>query len=86
MTKNNQKPRNHMHMKKRKCGIKNQKNIKRGLKMKEPLLCSQCNLGKKVSIVGDGITEPPYLQMIRCPFDNEYYKYPDDECNQIDET
>lgn len=37
-------------------------------------------------VVGNGITEPPYLQLIRCPFEAEYYKYPDDECCHQEEA
>lgn len=50
------------------------------------IFCDECPLGKKETIVGNGITEPPYLQLIRCPFETEYYKYPDDECSHRDEA
>lgn len=45
------------------------------------LFCEECPLGKIETVLGNGITEPPYLGLIRCPFETEYYKYPDDECN-----
>lgn len=53
--------------------------------MDEKPRCCSCGLGREERIVGNGITEPPYLCLIRCPFDNEYYKYPDDECTHKDE-
>lgn len=53
--------------------------------MDEKTRCCSCSLGREERIVGNGITEPPYLWLIRCPFDNEYYKYPDDECTHKDE-
>lgn len=43
--------------------------------------CENCNIGNKETVLGNGITEPPYISLIRCPFEKEYYKYPDDECN-----
>lgn len=48
--------------------------------MDSPTICANCPLGNPKTVCGNGITEPPYLQLIRCPFENEYYKYPDDEC------
>lgn len=43
--------------------------------------CEKCSFGKAEIVVGNGITEPPYLKLVRCPFEKEYYKYPDDKCN-----
>lgn len=40
-----------------------------------------CNIGNKETVLGNGVTEPPYLNLVRCPFEKEYYKYLDDECN-----
>ena len=48
-------------------------------------LCGECPIGKIETIVGNGITEPPYLSLVRCPFDNKFYKYRDDECNHQEE-
>jgi hypothetical protein len=48
--------------------------------MEIKMICEECTLGKTERVVGNGITEPPYLFLIRCPFETEYYKYPDDEC------
>lgn len=50
-----------------------------------PIFCSDCPHGKPEIVCGNGITEPPYLRLIRCPFETEYYKYPDDECNHKEE-
>lgn len=44
--------------------------------------CSNCQHGKTEIVVGNGITEPPYLKMVRCPFDNKYYKHLDQECDK----
>lgn len=30
------------------------------------MLCSECLKGKKERVLGNGITEPPYLLLIRC--------------------
>lgn len=49
---------------------------------KFPLTCGSCPIGKTQRIVGNGITEPPYLQVIRCPYDDKHYKCLDDECTQ----
>ena len=35
-------------------------------------------------MVGNGITEPPYLDLIRCPYHDDVYKYPDDECDRLE--
>lgn len=43
--------------------------------------CEECTLGKTERVVGNGITEPPYVWLIRCPFDTKFYHYPDDACN-----
>lgn len=53
--------------------------------MGEKMRCCSCSLGHEERVIGNGITEPPYLWLIRCPFDNAYYKYPDDECAYEDE-
>ena len=45
--------------------------------------CGKCPYGEKKLVVGNWITEPPYISVIRCPYDNEYYKYPDDKCNHM---
>ena len=47
--------------------------------------CKDCPKGRTERVLGNGITEPPYLLLIRCPYENEYYKYPDDECNHIEQ-
>lgn len=44
------------------------------------MTCYDCPKGKSVRIVGNGITEPPYISLIRCPYDDKHYKYPDDVC------
>lgn len=44
------------------------------------MICRECEYGITVKIVGNGITEPPYLSLIRCPYDSEYYKNPNDVC------
>lgn len=44
------------------------------------MTCEECPKGKHVRILGNGITEPPYILLVRCPYDDEYYKYPDDAC------
>lgn len=44
--------------------------------------CETCARGKKETVVGNGITEPPYLSLVRCPNDNEYYKSLDAYCNE----
>ena len=51
------------------------------------MYCEDCHLAKKEKVCGNGITEPPYLSMYRCPYDKEYYHYGDDECkyNEIRE-
>ena len=46
----------------------------------EQLFCGDCSLGKTERVVGNGITEPPYLHLVRCPFEDEYYLYPNNEC------
>lgn len=50
------------------------------------MICGECPKGKTERVVGDGITEPPYVWLVRCPFETEYYKYPDDECCHEDEA
>lgn len=45
------------------------------------MTCHECLRGKPVRIVGNGITEPPYINLVRCPYDNKYYKNPDDTCS-----
>lgn len=48
--------------------------------MYKPITCNECQLGRKVSLVGNGITEPPfYITVIECPFEKEYYM--DKYCN-----
>lgn len=44
------------------------------------MVCENCKLGKSRTIIGNGITEPPYIDVIKCKFDDEYYKYPDTKC------
>ena len=44
------------------------------------MTCEECKIGIKERVLGNGITEPPYLILVRCPYENEYYKYLDDEC------
>lgn len=45
------------------------------------MLCKDCGRGVKKTIPGNGISEPPYVSAIRCPFDDKYYHDPDAECN-----
>ena len=49
------------------------------------MCCGSCPYGHEECVVGNGITEPPYLRLIRCQFETEYYKYPDDECTHMDD-
>ena len=49
------------------------------------MICHDCQLGKEERHVGNGINEPPYIFLVRCPFDNKYYKQWDDECSHEDE-
>lgn len=51
--------------------------------MNQILICSQCNLGKEKLIVGNGITEPPYLTLIQCPFEKIYYVDKYSECTHV---
>lgn len=44
--------------------------------------CETCKRGTKELVLGNGVTEPPYLSLIRCPFDKRYYKARDDYCGQ----
>lgn len=53
--------------------------------MKEKLYCEACPLEHEERVLGNGITEPPYLFLIRCPFDDAYYMHPDDECSHEQE-
>ncbi len=46
------------------------------------MYCRECPVGHKERIVGDGI----YLFLIRCPYDNEYYKHPSDACSHQEKT
>ena len=46
------------------------------------MFCGDCDFGTAEQVVGNGITESPYIWLIRCEFDNELYHYPDDECTQ----
>ena len=48
------------------------------------MYCEDCPLAKKETVCGNGITEPPYFTMCRCPYDKEYYHYGDDECKYND--
>ena len=43
--------------------------------------CKECSRGKKQTIPGNGISEPPYIAVVRCPFDNKFYHNPDADCN-----
>ncbi|MBQ7818400.1 MAG: hypothetical protein IJ341_01755 [Bacteroidales bacterium] len=50
-------------------------------KVKETtLFCGDCPLGTVSTIPGNGIGEPPYISVVRCPYDKEYYHHFDDEC------
>ena len=49
------------------------------------LTCQNCELGKEKVIVGNGISEPPYVHVIKCPFDDEFYKNFEEACNKKDE-
>ena len=44
------------------------------------MLCENCKIGEQKTIPGNGITEPPYIAVVRCPFDDKYYKLWSDEC------
>lgn len=44
--------------------------------------CKTCTYGKKEFVPGNGITEPPYLLLIRCQYDNEYYKSTEEHCRK----
>ena len=46
------------------------------------MLCGDCDFGTTERVVGNGITEPPYVWLVRCEFDDELYHYPDDECTR----
>lgn len=48
--------------------------------------CEDCSLGKAERVVGNGITEPPYLFLVRCPYEQEYYKHPDEDCTHAEEA
>lgn len=50
------------------------------------LTCGTCDIGTPVQILGNGITEPPYMTVIRCPYDTQYYRYLGDECNHREEA
>lgn len=50
--------------------------------MEENRTCETCIYGKKEKVLGNGITEPPYLLLVRCPDDNKYYKNMDDCCSK----
>lgn len=45
------------------------------------MICHECPLGQEERRVGNGMSESPYIFLVRCPFDNEYYKNWDDECD-----
>jgi hypothetical protein len=45
------------------------------------MLCKDCPRGKTERIPGNGISEPPYIQVVRCPFDNKFYHNPGADCN-----
>ena len=49
------------------------------------MICHDCQVGIEERHVGDGINEPPYIFLVRCPFDNQYYKQWDDECDHVEE-
>ncbi len=42
--------------------------------------CGKCKIGKTEKVPGNGITEPPYLMLVRCPFNDRYYHNLEDEC------
>jgi len=44
------------------------------------MTCEECSKGVIKTILGNGITEPPYITVIKCPFDNHFYKNLDYEC------
>lgn len=44
------------------------------------MMCLECERGEKKTVPGNGLTEPPYIEVIRCPFDNKYYHSPFYEC------
>lgn len=44
------------------------------------MICENCPLGESKTIPGNGITEPPYITVVRCPFDDVYYKRWSDDC------
>lgn len=53
--------------------------------MNKSIFCSECQLGRKVSMVGNGITQPPYLTLIQCPFEKIYYMDKYSECTHVTE-
>ena len=44
--------------------------------------CSNCKYGETKFLCGNGITAPPYFSVIKCKFDNEYYKKINDTCDK----
>lgn len=50
--------------------------------MEKIMYCKVCPIGHKERIVGDEI----YLSLIRCPYDNKYYKHPNDVCSHQEEN
>lgn len=38
------------------------------------MICGECPYGKIERILGNGITEPPYIRLVRCPYDSKFYK------------
>ena len=47
--------------------------------------CMDCPFGKRKQILGNGITEPPYIGVVKCPFDDVYYKNYFDDCSHEEE-
>lgn len=49
------------------------------------MICKECSRGKKQTIPGNGISEPPYIDVVRCPFDNKYFHNPDTDCTFVEQ-
>lgn len=48
------------------------------------MICGECDKGEIRTVVGNGITEPPYVTVVKCPHDDEYYKDYWYQCDMAD--